>query len=354
MNIIQITDSTTINITPQMGNEIEIYTPSAVALSSNLTIQYSGTPTEGSKIILYCDCIFTGAKGVIVTIFGQVYQLPLFSTANAITMVVIYNGAWKVYSYGNINVPQLSYDIITPQYFAVTSGNTIDLNDSINTNRIILGGIASISSSFIIEHTGTPLQGQEYKFTYNALVTYSAACSVTILGRALTQSEALSGNLYINAIYYNSTWYVTVSAPLTTQSQSFSLTVLDSADVAGGQPNVQSLHSSPLPLITGISGYVIFIESAFCEKIGRGAYATNTNLVIVSSGENPLGVFTDTHSLLSVRDGEVRPMDRETGLDSCICNGENIILQVYYGNPTGGGTNNGIKVFGTYKYIAIP
>lgn len=345
MTTINITASGTYHITSGMDNDIMLYTNGSVALAGNLVIDYT-TPTNLTKVRIFTNCYFTASKGVTITILGKTYSPELFVAANPITIDGVYMGsAWQVYTNGNINAPQLSYDIITPQYLVAATGTSVDLNDTPKTNRyVITGAGVSISSSYIIQHTGTPIQGQEYEFTYNATVTYASACSVTILGRALTQAEAISGNLLIKAIYRSTTWYVTVSAPLTAQSNSFSL-VLNNTQTTG-------LYTTPQLLITGITGYIISIESAFAKKIGTTTYATNVNLVIQSSGAAPSGLFSNA-IVLTDTDGIVRRMDVTATTYGQVVNGANMQVAVTTGNPTNADAACGVKVFGTYRYIAV-
>lgn len=90
-----------------------------------------------------------------------------------------------------------------------TGGGTINLDVSQSTiTRYIFDGTATLSSSWTIQSTGTPVAGMEFDIRWYAQVSLDGN-NVTIFGQVLTQEQA-ENNLKIIAYYNGSTWDVLI------------------------------------------------------------------------------------------------------------------------------------------------
>lgn len=88
-------------------------------------------------------------------------------------------------------------------------GGTVNLDVSQSTiTRYIFDGTATLSSSWTIQSTGTPVAGMEFDIRWQAVVTLNGN-NVTIFGTALTDEEALQ-DLQISCYYNGSAWDVDI------------------------------------------------------------------------------------------------------------------------------------------------
>lgn len=88
-------------------------------------------------------------------------------------------------------------------------GGTINLSvDESTTSRYIFSGNPTLAASWVIQSTGTPVEGMEFDIRWYAQVILNGN-NVTIFGQALSQEQAES-NLKITAYYNGSTWDVLI------------------------------------------------------------------------------------------------------------------------------------------------
>jgi len=350
MNKITITGTGTYNITEDMGTDIVLYSATQLPLSGDVTIAYSDTPYESLKLNLYMACSFGTTSGVrAITILGTEYQHILFATQNAMEITAIYVGsAWKLYSKASNIVPELATKTQDVEDLVITSGGTVSLIDRKNRLRFNVYGTLSISSTYEIKyHASTlPRVGEPYEFTYNGVVTYAnTGCSVKILGRELTQAEALSGELHITAVYTTASgWSVNVLTEVGTATTDFSVTLTDA--------EVKALYDTPIKIVTGGTGKIVALETIFVKKVGATVYATNTNLMIMSETatdslyENPLILASDVDGLV-----QTLTITAPSGTLTPLKAGEDLYVTVETGNPSGGGEGMGLTIFGSYRLL---
>lgn len=94
-------------------------------------------------------------------------------------------------------------------YTVTNGGGTINLDVTDNTiTRYVFDGTPTLSSSFTIQPTGSPIQGTEFDIRWQS-VCIIGANSVTIFGTALTASEALM-DLIVTCYYNGSSWDVDI------------------------------------------------------------------------------------------------------------------------------------------------
>lgn len=77
------------------------------------------------------------------------------------------------------------------------------------TTRYVFSGTATLAANWVIQPSGTPLQGMEFDIRWQSLCTQGAN-TVTIFGRVLSDDEALS-DLTISCYYNGSAWDVDVT-----------------------------------------------------------------------------------------------------------------------------------------------
>lgn len=102
-----------------------------------------------------------------------------------------------------------STEIITP--YTVVSGNTESLPVTDSTTLYIILGTATLSSNYVLQPSGTPVEGTFYRFKYKALSTYSGGEVIFNFGSSvpLTQEMALS-NCTIDCYYQNGQWNIDI------------------------------------------------------------------------------------------------------------------------------------------------
>lgn len=348
MRKINITSSGTYNITENMGSDIALSTSGTVNLSSDLTIAYSSTPYEGLKLNIYALMSLGTTSNVRnVTILGKGYQHILFTSANAVEITAIYlNSAWNVFSKASTLVNENRLQLSDAKAYTISEGNVIELSREKNRQRFVLNGTLSIGTDATITYTGTPAEGTQYEFYYNSIVTYTnRGCAVEVLGRALTQTEALSGELYITALYTTSNgWEVRVLTGIENTSQEFSVT-LTAAEI-------DKLNSTPVEIISGISNKIIAIENIFGYKNGTTAYTTNVTLELFNT-KTTKTIFDNAQILASISNGAIYTFDKKAVSSSIdAVSGSGISVRVKTGEVAGESSDT-VTLFGTYRYLTV-
>lgn len=99
---------------------------------------------------------------------------------------------------------------LTSNYTLSSGGGTINLptNEPYNTYRF--SGIATLSSSYTIQSSGTPIAGMEYRILYQATLTLGAN-TLTIFGANII-SDLSKQSLEIHAYYNGTSWETKVLA----------------------------------------------------------------------------------------------------------------------------------------------
>lgn len=88
-----------------------------------------------------------------------------------------------------------------------SGGGTINLDPDSNKKFQYIKGTATLSSSWTIQTSGTPSNGDEFVVFYDAAITIGGN-NVTIFGNALSAAEALSATIVFIAKYSDSGWRV--------------------------------------------------------------------------------------------------------------------------------------------------
>jgi len=200
---ITVTTGGTINL--PVNQPINYYVISGTStLSSGLTIQHSGTPTEGILYNIKYQAQVTYSGGNVVTIFGA--ALTQAQAMQELTISAYYDGSsWDI----NIHVDaeSLPNNYNGVQTTAVPSGGgTVTLVSGINKVTQRFTGTVTLSSSYTITaSTVTASEGDVFEIIWNAVCTLSGN-SVTIFGISLDTIQALSGNVTISAVFNGSAW----------------------------------------------------------------------------------------------------------------------------------------------------
>lgn len=87
----------------------------------------------------------------------------------------------------------------------VSGGGTINLDPATNKKFQYVAGSATLSSSYTIQTSGTPANGDEFWVFYNATMTLSGN-SITIFGETLSAAEALSATILFITKYDGTAW----------------------------------------------------------------------------------------------------------------------------------------------------
>lgn len=350
---ITITDSSTKSITEEMGRDIVLYSASSVSLTSDISVVYGDTPYEGLSLNIYAMCSFGTSAGVRnVTILGQAYQHIQFTAQNSMSMTAIYlNSAWKVYS-NSSNIVNTTFSKLEDVEDLSVATGVITLIDRKNRQRFNIYGSTTLTGEMEIKyHASTaPRVGEYYEFTYNGTVTYSGGGNIKILGRNLTAAEALSGELFITALYTTASgWSVKVL------SESYIAPAIDGVldfDITIADADVKKLNGTPVSIITGDDGKIIDILSIYAQKVGTLVYASSTNPLTVYCNGSLESLYTNI-KVFGLGADEIQGFSTEAvGDTETVVVGQNMMMNVPIADPTGGGTGNGLRIFGTYRLIS--
>jgi len=97
------------------------------------------------------------------------------------------------------------------KYTVTNGGGTVNLDVTRATvTRYVFSGTATLGAGYVIQSTGTPLEGMEFAIRWQAVVTTAGANVVTVFGTVLTTAQALS-DLIITVYYNGSAWDVDIN-----------------------------------------------------------------------------------------------------------------------------------------------
>ena len=194
----------------------------------------------------------------------------------------------------------------------------------------------------------------------NDNVNYYAKSGLTVnvLGGAVTLT---STNPDGTSQIVMSTRYTDVTAPSSTSAYDLATQIYGYINSSGGSLNsaqivltsgqILALNSTPITLVTGISGVEIQVVSAAMHlKWNSVAYATNTTLAIGTTsdpdGQAQLNCLAATSDIMGTF-GLVT-----TGTSANMHTGENLVVSVASGNPVNGNSQVVIDVM--YRTVDIP
>ena len=194
----------------------------------------------------------------------------------------------------------------------------------------------------------------------NDNVNYYAKSGLTVnvLGGAVTLT---STNPDGTSQIVMSTRYTDVTAPSSTSAYDLATQIYGYINSSGGSLNsaqivltsgqILALNSTPITLVTGITGVEIQVVSAAMHlKWNSVAYATNTTLAIGTTsdpdGQAQLNCLAATSDIMGTF-GLVT-----TGTSANMHTGENLVVSVASGNPVNGNSQVVIDVM--YRTVDIP
>ena len=175
----------------------------SATLSSNYTLNYSGTPEDFLVLeIKYVADI--NLFGNTITILGK--TLSQEEANSNLNIVAVWNGSSfdvaVLKDNGNSNYG------ITARYTVPNSGGTTTLVPGINPRVLILDGTPTLSSPYTVTGTGVN-NGDEFYVFYTTQAVLGAN-SVTIFGISLNDTIAENGGAYVHAVYDGSSWVAKV------------------------------------------------------------------------------------------------------------------------------------------------
>jgi len=172
-------------------------------LSSNYTINYSGTPENNTILeIKYVADIDLATN--TITILGK--TLSQEEANSNLNIVAVWNGSTfdvaVLKDNGNSNYA------ITATYTVPNGGGTTTLVPGINPKVLILDGTPTLSSPYTVTGTGVN-NGDEFYVFYSTQAVLGVN-SVTIFGIRLNDTIAENGGAYVHAVYDGSSWIAKV------------------------------------------------------------------------------------------------------------------------------------------------
>lgn len=139
------------------------------------------------------------ASGGFATLAGATVQAVLADADTAIDTLETTSTSQGASITALQNADQTQSNTLT------AGGGTINLDPASNKLFQYLTGTATLSSSWTVQVSGTPADGDEFWVLYDAAITLSGN-NVTIFGTALTAAEALGAKMVFHAKYVGSTW----------------------------------------------------------------------------------------------------------------------------------------------------
>lgn len=155
-----------------------------------------------SKLAALAGTQVSVASGGFATLAGATVQAVLADADTAIDTLETASTSQAASITALQNADQTQSNTLT------AGGGTINLDPASNKIFQYITGTATLSSSWTIQVSGTPADGDEFYLLYDAAITLSGN-NVTIFGTALTAAEALGAKMVFHAKYVNSTWRYT-------------------------------------------------------------------------------------------------------------------------------------------------
>ena len=173
------------------------------------------------------------------------------------------------------------------------AGGTISLDVADDTTVYEIEGTATLGSSYIIQHSGTPEKGDTYVFRYKANITIGVN-TLTIFGYTITDVYALK-DFQLTARYNGAGWDIIFvpdfEAPLGTETFVDGATVIDetltlakTADLAQGSIISGQASNRPLALDASTDTYMLIGDGTDVNSVQVTGDITITNAGVVTIG----------------------------------------------------------------------
>jgi hypothetical protein len=196
--------SQSISLAP--GSPDEFFVTGSATLSAGTSIQFTGTPVKGKRVVFHYKAIINLGTGTL-TIAGLLLNKEQASKESKITC--IYDGsAWSVHL--SLDASDLPSGATSTETTALTAAGLVRVIDpETEANYQTFTGSATLAGSVSITQGGTPKQGQEMWINYKATLTQGAN-TVTLFGQLLTADQALTGNILVYSKYNGAAWETTL------------------------------------------------------------------------------------------------------------------------------------------------
>jgi hypothetical protein len=189
----------TVNLSALPGSPDEYIVTGSATLAGSWTIQLdpAETPLKWKYFVFHYNAtILLSVSNV--TFFGT--ALTKEQAAKKSLIVCIYDGAaWNVkVLIDSSSIPGASAG--TTSTALTAGGGTINLDPDRDTIVQILTGTPVLVGSWVVQGSGTPVEGDRFMVIYTATSTIGAN-SITIFSQVLSTSQALGGDCVVYAVY---------------------------------------------------------------------------------------------------------------------------------------------------------
>lgn len=300
----------------------------SATLTSSWTVQSSGTPKKGMKIVVAYDATLN-FNGNTLTIFGL--NIPSFMQAIPFNVEAYYNGsAW---------VTRLKTDLAASEG---VSGDSI-VQNTLNGNRLVAASVALTKlanlteGSIIIGNNSNIPTALDIKTDKGIIIGNGTSAAVQVISGDITIDNA-----GVSAIGNGK---VTEEMLAFTIGTSFQI----SQDI--NQAGVNGLFDNPVVLYPDsnveASEAIAIVQIYMLLKFDTAAFAAAGNVVIETTGGQLLATFleADVEGTANRIFAATLPATRD------LVQGEGVQIRALTSNPTGGGASSGFRVRGVVDKI---
>ena len=169
-------------------------------------------------------------------------------------------------------------------------GGTINLAcGNSTTTRYVFSGTATLAANWVIQPSGTPLQGMEFDIRWQSVCTIGAN-SVTIFGTALTADQALN-DLIITCYYNGSAWDVDINEDSNG----------DLWEVGSGGSTTAKLKASSGTTVTDLGAVSV---GNGCTSSGENSFTANLDNIASGNQSTSFGFQTTASGAASISEGD--------------------------------------------------
>jgi hypothetical protein len=268
-------------------------------LTSGYTIDTTGTSVINTVIRILWAASVT-LNGETVTVLGRAMKQQEVNKDGIIEAT--YNGSsWDIVVINDLSGVNLLSGVETTTL--TSGGGTLNLNPDTSENTQVLDGSATLSSSWTVQGSGTPVAGDKFTVIYTSTLTVGAN-TVTIFGQQLTSSQALAGDLVVTAIYDGTTWQSVVTQNATTTSwvetaflQDNSVTLAKLQGITRGNTIVGDASGDPALLDCSADDSIVGGDGNDIKSLTQDTGNSNVTYNRNGAGTFTLNVDSGTNSL---------------------------------------------------------
>lgn len=180
-------------------------------LSGNIAVTYSGTPSEGSKVVIYYNANFILGSNTI-TLLGKLLNQQE-ATSGFKLEAVWENAAWKTKIFIDESVLPNGYNGYKANAI-LAAGGTVTLYPRLDKKKQRFTGsaVVMLAGYTVTADTVTAIEGDEFWLDFDSTLDLNGQ-ALTVMGNNITAPQALVGGFSVYTYYSGSVWYSQVILP---------------------------------------------------------------------------------------------------------------------------------------------